>query len=145
METTDAEIERRIWNNHGRYALCAFASCRSGMEDFARLSQLFPRIDDGRLWSYLDAIDEVLASQEHCLNCSAKILAFCEIFAAGKFPDRHAEYQRRYDALVPRRRLIAEPRDYRFEVRCAISRAASPPAQEELGPGPRVPDCDAWT
>lgn len=110
---------RRINNHKREHAMCPFASGRSGLSDFAFLADAFQDISDTELQPYLDLIDAMRSSHSDCLSCSAKILAFCEIFTAGRILPQAARYHEEYEKNYLNNR---SGRDYRAEVRAYIEK-----------------------
>jgi hypothetical protein len=116
---------RRINNQKREHSHCSFATGHAGLSDFAFLANAFEGLSDAELEPYLDLIDAMRRTHEGCFSCSAKILAFCEIFAAGRNLPRAASYREEYEAGYKINRC---DRDYRDEVRACVERLKDSPA-----------------
>lgn len=113
----DTDYIRRINNQKREHSPCPFSAGRSGLSDFVFLANAFQSLSDTELQPYLDLIDAMRQTHADCLSCSAKILAFCEIFAAGRSLTQAARYHDEYEKTY---KINRSGRDYRAEVRGCI-------------------------
>ena len=105
---------RRINNQKREHSACPFASGYSGLSDFAFLAHTFESLSDADLEPYLDLIDSMRQTHVECISCSAKILAFCEIFTSGRSLTQAGRYREEYEANY---KINRTNRDFRAEVR----------------------------
>jgi len=109
----NSDYIRRINNQKREYSPCPFSSGRSGLSDFAFLANAFGNLSDTEIEPYLDLIDSMRQTHADCFSCSAKILAFCEIFTSGRHLPQAERYHNEYEANYKINRFN---RDYRSEV-----------------------------
>lgn len=105
---------RRINNQKREHSRCPFASGYSGLSDFTFLAHAFENLSDANLEPYLDLIDSMRQTHVECISCSAKILAFCEIFTSGRNLSQAGRYREEYEANY---KINRTNRDFRTEVR----------------------------
>lgn len=105
---------RRINNQKREHSACPFASGYSGLSDFAFLANAFDNLSDADLEPYLNLIDSMRQTHIECISCSAKILAFCEIFTSGRHLPQAARYRDEYETSY---KINRTNRDFRAEVR----------------------------
>lgn len=105
---------RRINNQKREHSVCPFASGHSGFSDFAFLANAFENLSDTELLPYLDLIDSMRQTHVECISCSAKILAFCEIFTSGRHLAQAVTYRNEYETNY---KINRTNRDFRAEVR----------------------------
>ncbi len=105
---------RRINNQKREHSVCPFASGHSGFSDFLFLANAFENLSNTELEPYLDLIDSMRQTHAECFSCSAKILAFCEIFTSGRSLPQAGRYREEYEANY---KVNRTNRDYRAEVR----------------------------
>jgi hypothetical protein len=119
-----AHILRLIRNSDRSHILCALKTGYSGMEDFGMLDIFFEKVDADSLQDYLDEIDRVRSSHRHCMICSLKFLAFCQLYSAKHLPERCREYKTEFAIkLVALKKVQPGERDFLNEAKSAIKEA----------------------
>ncbi|MGJ8641812.1 MAG: hypothetical protein ACSHX9_00260 [Luteolibacter sp.] len=109
----NSDYIRRITNQKREYTPCPFSSGGGGLSDFLFLANAFENLSDDELEPYFGLIDSMRQTHVECISCSAKILAFCEIFTCGRNLPQAREYTNEYETKYITNRFN---RDYRAEV-----------------------------
>jgi hypothetical protein len=79
----------------------------------------FEGLADHEIEPYLHLIDAMRETHSGCAPCSAKILAFCEIFTSGRSLPQMESYRLEYESKFKNNR---EDRNFRAEARSYIER-----------------------
>lgn len=140
-ETLSRDLLRLITNQKREHCAHPFRSSGVGLQDFASLFRLLPSCSESELVEVLRQIDSMAIGHVDCFSCSAKILAFCELFAGERLPSHRLDYTYAFDKLTLAQRDL--DRDYREEV-AAILELPHPMREQRKFCDVRGPTLDIW-
>ena len=117
--STRSEIKRIIENRHTEAH--PFKSNSAGMEWFSRMLPLVGQLTKKELDEFLvPLINDLLGKMDCCSLCTAKLLAFAEIYCSQKSVRKSIRYWIRYQECMADMRGDNKDRDFRAEVYEAI-------------------------
>ena len=122
----DEDIRRLIENQKAEHVPHAFRAGGAGMADFNALYPVLRRLSRTELRRWMGLIDQMRATHEGCLPCTAKILAYSVLFTRDRYPERCERYTRLYQEL----NRSCEPggRDFMAEVIDSLAQKPDSPA-----------------
>jgi hypothetical protein len=119
-KSTREEIERVFGNRF--YEVNPFKRRSAGMEWFARLIPLVDQLSGQEVETFLvPLINKLIEHTKHCDLCTAKLLAFAELYCVRRSARQAIIYWEQYQGCIRKlRRGGFRERDFRTEVYQAI-------------------------